>query len=370
MLHIKGEIKPGDRLVTRVGTKIDNLKRLASMFAGEYQATHSNLPHGDAQTELLRLSPSITANMCNELPESTDELENQMEDCGFLLVRNGFPLDEDKIVQLMGGSENLIDYGHGLNARAKVPSSIFSYVTPWSEELDILPHNELSHHIEFPRYVCFMCKQPAQYGGETTIYDCEKAFASLSPTSQQAALEKSIIFVRKHVGRRNHKKYSSCWQDISAKTGQEAMGHWLKLGYHCSLSYEHEDGELVEVLETQMKRPLAYWYKGKPCLHASIVGAASYWYQQVPGKQAPQMQVMWEGGEALIEAQFREMEKAIKSARIFYCAQWQTHDLLILDNLRISHGRLPFLGKRLVGLLMGGKAHFEAKSGRWIGQHS
>jgi len=136
------------------------------------------------------------------------------------------------------------------------------------------------------------------------------------------------------------------------------------LGYTCLLHRESENGKVIDVVETQLKRPLAYRYKGKTCLHASIVGAAAYWYRQVMGDKKPQMELKWENGVAKPEGQLEEMEEAIKSARIFY-DEWQKNDLLILDNLRIAHGRLPFVGERLVGILMGGKACFEFNSNGW-----
>ena len=59
------------------------------------------------------------------------------------------------------------------------------------------------------------------------------------------------------------------------------------------------------------------------------------------------------------------MHGALKSARIVY-NNWQENDVLILDNLRIAHGRLPFMGKRVLGTLMAEKTHFEFKGNEWI----
>ncbi len=78
------------------------------------------------------------------------------------------------------------------------------------------------------------------------------------------------------------------------------------------------------------------------------------------------MELKWDNGRTLPEEQLQEMEEAIKSARIFYYDEWQKNDLLILDNLRIVHGRLPFVGERLVGVLMGRKACFKFTANGWI----
>ncbi len=63
---------------------------------------------------------------CNEMPASTEQLESQLNEHGHILIRTGQPLNEDKIVELIGGRERLMNYKHGLNERKKVPDSIFS----------------------------------------------------------------------------------------------------------------------------------------------------------------------------------------------------------------------------------------------------
>ncbi|NEP00587.1 MAG: hypothetical protein F6K58_18330 [Symploca sp. SIO2E9] len=138
-LHVLGEIKPGDRISTDTGDITNNLSRLTKMFAGEYRIIERTFADGKFQQELLRTSPSSTANICNEIPASTQQLESQLNEHGHILIRTGQSLDEGKIVELIGGRERLMNYKHGLNERQKVHNSIFSDVTPWSKEEEILP---------------------------------------------------------------------------------------------------------------------------------------------------------------------------------------------------------------------------------------
>ncbi len=198
------------------------------------------------------------------------------------------------------------------------------------------------------------------------MYDCQQAFANLSPSSQKEAIERNVIFARKYVKQRNHPRYSS-WQQMFNEnmTVEEVIAQWTKLGYTCLLSEKSKSREIIDIVETHIKRPIAYNYNGKTCFHASIVGAATYWYQEVWKGKEPQVMVKSENGELYPEAQVQEMEEAIKSARIFY-DNWQENDVLILDNLRIAHGRLPFRGDRVVGILMGGKRHFEFQENGWV----
>lgn len=307
------------------------------------------------------------ANIRNTMPASTEELIDELNEHGHILIRMDRPLNEDKIIELIGQRENLMSYRYGNQERKAISGSKFINVTLWPMEMDILPHNELTYHTEFPQYLCFMCKKPAQYGGETTIYDCEKAFSNLTYSFQKEAIEKNVIFVKKYVKQQNDSKYSSSWTQVLGEnsTAEDAISFWTKQGYSCSRYQESENGSIIDIVETQIKRPIAYNYKGKICLHSSIVGFATYWYREVWGDKQPQVEVQWEDGTPLSDEQVKNMEKALRLAQIFY-NNWQQNDVLILDNLRIAHGRLPFKGERLVGVLMGGKACFEFKEKKWI----
>ena len=367
-LHILGKIKPGDKIYAKTGNISNNLSRLAKMFAGEYKINENCICDGNYQQELVRISPSITANIWDKIPRSLQELESQLYEKGHILIRANPPLNEEQLVDLMGGKKELINYNkYGNRKRSNIPDSIYLDVSHWAKELEILPHNELTYHINFPQKVCFICKQPSLYGGETTIYDCQKAFANLSPSFQKEVVKRNCIFIKRYVKQLNHFKYPS-WQNFLTEnsTSEDAIAHFNKLGYTCCVHREFDHGEMVEVVETQIKRPISYFYQGKICLYASVVGTNSYWYEKVWGDKVPSLlEVKWENGESFSDEEFSEMHEALKSARIVY-NNWKKDDVLILDNLRIAHGRLPFIGKRLVGTLMAGKIAFEFKNNEWI----
>lgn len=346
-LHLLGNIRYGDQISAVSGHFAKNLGRLNAMFPGEYQI----IKHHDNQ-KLLRIAPQITTNICHEMPNSTKQLDELLSETGYVVIRTNQPLDEVQVMHLVGGQDGLVSYTHGMNKREQISNSLFSYVTPWSQESEILPHNELTHHTEFPKYLCFASKQHAPFGGETTLYDCEQAFANLSPDFQKKALAQNIVFTRRHSERQR-------------KNTATTMARWRSVGYSCTQYEEQEGGEIVDIIETQLVRPIAYHYQDKICLHTSIVGAAAYWYKEVLKNERPQMTLAWENGEPLSDQQFLELEIATKAARIFYSGERQAGDLIILDNLRVSHGRQPFIGERKVGILMGGKMGFELSDTGW-----
>lgn len=364
-LHIKGELQPGDVLTTIKSSSVNNVGHWANMFAGEYEVSEQSLPNGQIRQTLTRIEPVINANILDQAPASSEELEAELREFGHVLIRSGKPLDEGRVLELLIGNGQAMDYRYGNTARKKIKGSSSLQVTPWPKELSILPHSELTYHTEFPKNMSFICKTPASYGGETSIYDCAKAFESLSPDFQRKASRHNVIFRKRYVKAVDHGRYPS-WQQVVGEdtTHEDLIDHVSSMGYHCVVFQLEENGSMTTVVETQLTRPMVYEHQGKPCLHSSVVGIAPYWYQEVwPGKEPP-LTATWDNGEPFSFEELRQMEEALLSARIFY-NNWQKHDVMILDNPRIAHGRLPFIGERVIGALMAQPAQFTRSNGHW-----
>jgi len=355
-LHLLGGIQSQAKLFAYTDELAEGLDKFRTLFPEEYQLCKHVRKKGETHYELQKISPVFNTKVLYEMPDSIASLQKHLCDQGYVLIRLSKPLDERQLLKLIGGEDELLDYRNGLNQRDEMPGSIFSYVTQWSPSSEILPHNELSHHPVFPRWVCFFSKTPAEYGGETTLFDCAQAFEKLSHTTQQELLSEDIIFIRQHPLNAS---------DLSKQSVNQKITYWENAGYECKLISETVNGELCEFIETRLARPMVYYHKGQACLHASIVGVAAYWYRSVMPDQKPQLVLQWKHGSPFPDVKFRELEEAVKSARIFYCNHPQANDLIILDNLRIAHGRTPFIGNRAVGILMSGSASFSFESCRW-----
>jgi len=364
-LHIRGSLAPGDVLATIKSSSVNNVGHLANMFAGEYEVSEQSLPNGQIRETLTRIEPVINANIVAEAPASPEALEAELREFGHVLIRSGKPVDEARVLELLIGNGKAMDYRYGNTARKKIKGSSSLQVTPWPKELTILPHSELSYHTEFPKNISFICKVPAEYGGETSLHDCAKAFESLSPELQQKVSSHNVIFRKRYVNAVDHGRYPSWQQVVGEDTShQDLIDHVSEMGYHCEVLQLEENGSITTVVETQLTRPMLYEYQGKLCLHSSVVGIAPYWYEEVwPGKEPP-LTATWDNGEPFSFEELREMENALLSARIFY-NNWQTHDVMILDNPRVAHGRLPFIGERVTGALMAQPAQFTQVDGQW-----
>ncbi len=369
-LHMQGDIQVGDVLTmvkrpNSVRPSLEHAGYLAKMFAGEYVVQEEQLDSGAIRQTLTRIQSTINANVLSEVPANSSVLETELQKHGHVLVRVGEPVEENKVLKLLIGDGKPMNYRYGNTNRKKVKGTSALEVTPWPEHLNILPHSELTYHTEFPKRMSFICHVPPEQGGETSLYDCAVAYDLLPTALQEKLTQQNVSFRKRYVYKLDQSRYPS-WQQVLGEdaTANELMAHFRDMGYDCVLFQENDNGELIDVVETQLTRPLVYEYHGRRCLHSSVIGIAPYWYKRMwPDKQPP-LTATWENEEPFLMSELSQMEDALLAARIRY-NQWREHDVIILDNPRIAHGRLPFKGERVIGALMAQPAQFVKQDGQW-----
>lgn len=363
-LHTCGKICPGDIITGVKLSSLTNVSYIAKIFSGEYTVSESQLSNGQVQQTLTRVSSLINANICQEIPQCAEELTAELKEHGHVLIRSGMSVDEQQVLKLLGNGQAM-DYRYGNTAREKIKGSKALKVTAWPKELMLPAHNEMTYHLEFPRRIAFLCKEPSKYGGETSIYDCARAFKALSHKMQEKVIHHDVVCHKRYVEQNDHSRYPS-WQQVLGKraSSEDIIKHFVSIGYQCKQFQEDDQGRTITVVETRLARPMAYRYHGELCLHASMVPLVPYWYGQLWPDQVPPLTATWDNGDPITSTEFHELHDALLSARISY-GGWQKHDVLILDNPRVAHGRLPFIGNRVIGVLMTQPAYFALVNDQW-----
>ncbi|MEM9217298.1 MAG: TauD/TfdA family dioxygenase [Cyanobacteria bacterium P01_F01_bin.150] len=364
-LHTRGDICLGDRITGAKRSCLTNVSYIAKIFAGEYDTSEFESVDGQIQQTLTRVPIILNGNIHPQMPESIEDLATELKKHGHILVRSGTSVDEQQILALLGNGQAM-DYRYGNAARTQVKDSNSLKVTAWPKELMLPAHNEMTYHLEFPNHLVFLCKEPSEFGGETSIYDCAEAFKALSPAMQQKVTHHDVVCCKRYVKAVNHSCYPS-WQQVLGEgtSCEEIIQHFVSIGYQCQqLQEEEQDGTMTTVVETRLLRPMVYQYHDEPCLHSSMVPLVPYWYGQLWPDQVPPLIAIWDNGEPITPAEFHELHDAMLVARIRY-GGWQKHDVLILDNPRVAHGRLPFIGNRVIGVLMTQPTSFTLADKQW-----
>jgi alpha-ketoglutarate-dependent taurine dioxygenase len=268
---------------------------------------------------------------------------------GALLFR-GFPLATPGDFERVAGSiwpELFGEYGD--LPREDMTSKVY-HSTPYPADKAILFHNESSHLPRWPMKQFFFCVQASETGGETPLLDCREIVKALDKPTLDRFAEKGLMYVRnfcedidvswQHFFKTEDKKVV---EKICADGGMQCewvRGRTLRIKQKGPAVARHpRTGEVVFFNQVQLHHP----YCLDPATRKSLV--ALFKEEGLPRN------VYYGDGTRI------EDETMKKLGDLFWqlckASPWHAGDLIMLDNMLISHARKPFTGARKIVVAMG-----------------
>ena len=223
-------------------------------------------------------------------------------------------------------------------------------VTPYPHDDTILFHNESSHMGSWPLKQLFYCHEPAAAGGETPIVDCRVISREMDPALLEKFERLQLKYTRNFIP-----KLDVRWQDFF-RTEDPAVveekcrandwhfewkpGGQLTLHQHSPAVTTHPvTGEKIFFNQIQLHH-IAFL---KPHIRQSLL-------EMVPEADLPR-NVYFGDGSVLEDQVVRDIEALYwKHAAEF---TWQAGDVLIVDNMLVSHARKPYQPPRKMNVAMG-----------------
>ena len=235
-------------------------------------------------------------------------------------------------------------YREPATPRSKVFGNIYTS-TEYPAEHEIPLHNENSHCTSWPTKIYFMCVQPSQSGGQTHFADCRRILRHIPQDVLDGFIQRKWLYIRNFGS-----GMAFTWQkvfatdsraDVEAYCQQNGMDYtWaendtLRVRYtREAIKYHPVTGEALWFNHGLSFNPVSL----PPEVRDSLLQDASIdelAYNSFYGDGAP---IEPEVLELLIDAHRKE-------TRYF---NWQAGDILMLDNMLVAHGRMPFAGDRLI----------------------
>jgi alpha-ketoglutarate-dependent taurine dioxygenase len=172
------------------------------------------------------------------------------------------------------------------------------------------PHVENGWRSRRPRYVSFWCETPAAEHGETALFDLSESFAKLSPEIRAYFERYPSVYAA------SGERYAINSTLIHPSTGKECLVLWYfesPLSDHAVAAYEktshHRDAPRAVSPHKAINFPLRHVFRT-------------------------------ESGEiSLSEAQAAELMDCLYDNADYL--RWQAGDVLLMDNIRLAHGRMP-----------------------------
>ena len=243
----------------------------------------------------------------------------------------------------------LMNYMEGATPRKRVTDNVYTS-TEFPEDQTIAQHNENSYVMTFPMKVCFSCVIAPEDRGETPIADVRDVLRRIPADIRKRFEEKQYMLVR------NFSEHLSLdWRTSFKVSTREEMERYA-LNARLELEWQDDDR-----LKTRQVRPaiathpvtgdqiwfnhIAFWHVSSLEKNVREVLLAGYSEEGLPYNT-------YYGDRTRIEDDVIEVIRQAYEAAITKFA-WMKGDLLLLDNMLVSHGRSPFSGPRKILVSLG-----------------
>jgi hypothetical protein len=237
-----------------------------------------------------------------------------------------------------------------------------THYTP-SGNFTLLGHSERAYRPcrSMPDYCFFLCMEaPASehYGGSTTLVDGQQMIAELPPELLARLCHEGVIYSMEWGPDR--------WQQEFGVSCRDELERLLEAASDVSFRLREESLSL----RWQTSPFLRSWSNGKEAFANGILAhLPSIPHQELAAQHTycnPTNKVFWGSGELMNDASVCQLINAHE--RCVIAPPWRKGEILILDNLRIMHGRrlLHFSSTRRIIGRFGLRRHPSLRSGSGV----
>ena len=286
-------------------------------------------------------------------------LDRLIEEQGVIVLR-GFPAETSADFSKFGEAFPAFDgnYQGGAAARRALDKGVYE-ATQRTGDQTIYIHQEMFYVRDYPPRIGFFARKVADEGGETIIADMAKMTRNLPPAIREKLENHGVLVIRNFAAptgsnvetrlmdRRgwDFAFYSDSKDEVNEVCRHRGMEpHW------------HDDGSLTvkSHLPAFVKHPATGEEFYRTALHTNARTkadrAGNEEAEQLLASQKIPSAMVLGNGEPLSDEEELALAEVIDDATIFW--KWQQGDIMILDNLKIGHGRNPFVGERATDVQM------------------
>lgn len=224
------------------------------------------------------------------------------------------------------------------------------FATPYPKHLEIQFHNEASHTQSWPSRQLFFCLEPAPAGGEWTLSDGREVVKQLPPQMLQRFREQGLVYRRRFI-----RGLDASWQQFfKVESLQELRDKIAPSGYEVDAP---SDNDVTVSYRTKAvldlpERDTAAWFNQillhhPDALPAEVDGMLSKHFRR---DQFPRT-VFFGDGSSIPAEWIRTIDQVLTACSVRI--QTQLNDVLLVNNLLMAHGRLPYTGNRQVRVALG-----------------
>jgi len=245
----------------------------------------------------------------------------------------------------------LLTYTERSTPRSKVSGNVYTS-TEYPANQTIVQHNESAYSAGYPRWLFFASVVPAETGGETPLADSRSVVDEL-PTGLVARFrEKGIVYTRAF-----REGMGLTWQESFQTEDRHQVETYCRT-HGIEYTWTEDDG-----LRTRHHRPALVtdpvsgresWFNQAHLFHTSNLPPAT---REALGEMFAEEDMprsAYYGDGTPIADEDMDLVRAALD-KCVHAFPWERGDLLMVNNLLVSHGRRPYTGQRQTLVAMAGK---------------
>ncbi len=281
--------------------------------------------------------------------QNRELIEDRLQQHGAMLFR-GFE------TQSLGSFEqfaktiapSLMTYGERSSPRHVLTGNVYTS-TDHPADQHILLHNEQSYTLNWPMKIWFFCVQPARQGGCTPIADSRRIFRRLPSSLVEKFVQKQVMYVRNYGD-----MFGLSWPEAFQTEDKQVVEA------HCrrdSIEFEWKDENR---LRTKQIRPAVrihpqtaetVWFNHAVFFNVhSLDRAARDSLRSGMDDMDLPFNTFYGDGSPIEPSVVEQIYDTYRQEQVVF--EWQTGDILMLDNMLAAHGREPFVAPREIAVAM------------------
>ncbi|MDB5582905.1 MAG: hypothetical protein JWR80_8081 [Bradyrhizobium sp.] len=275
-----------------------------------------------------------------------DEALEALDRAGAVLLRGPVLREDAAELALSVIDDELLDDAFWSTPRSKVGGKTLT-ATEYPSPRTIHLHSEMAYMKVWPRFVAFHSIVVADEGGETTICNIDTVSDELGDRLVPFA-EKGVTYRRTF-----QKGIDVAWQQAFQTTDTADVDEVAKrLGM--TLEWQSDDALITShtaqgTITAQDGRPI--YFNQSHLFHASSLDPdARAAIEELYGVERLPRQAFYGDGTPIAQDDIDAIRASFERHQTGM--HWREGDVLILDNMRFAHGRLPFKGNRRLHVAM------------------
>ena len=283
--------------------------------------------------------------------EEIDKLDSILRHNGAILFK-GFNINSSQKIERCVDmiSANAMNYIDGNSPRTKLTDKVYTS-TEYPAELFISLHSELSYTNNWPSKLYFCCEIAPDKAGNTLIADNRMILQNLPEEVLSRFIDRGVKYIRNlHDGK--NPTVGGSWVNTFETSERDIVEEYCN-SHDIEYEWKSDGGiRLVQNRTAIAKHPLTneeVWFNQADQFHP---------YSNPPDVYEAIMEIYEDnlfdmpqyacyGDDSPIDTATFDVIKEVTEKHVVYFP-WEVGDLLVLDNMLISHGRSPFSGKRKI----------------------